>query len=201
MYRISKITNKSFTIMVARTLKLNEIVYIVFEDGVQLAKGRITAVDFKQRDFHFSGDELNIDVEVEITETLSKPTDYRAGEHIHVNNQEIYQIVPDKHFLGEEVCYEIEPDLYNDYYCPVMNSSFDENGFDESRTANGTRYTKEEMLAMCENFGNGDVDEMASEYADDYDYDSDTLDAREAVHDAVVYGIQWALEHLKELEA
>lgn len=188
--------------MVARTLKLNEIVYIVFEEGVQLVKGRITAIDFKQRDFHFSGDELNIDVEVEITETLCEPTDYRAGEHIHVNNQEVYQITPDAHYLGEEVCYECQDDTDYQFYCPVLGENIsDESEFDENQTGDSTKYTKEEMLAMCENFGNGDVDEMASEYADDYDYDSDTLDAREAVHDAVVYGIQWALEHLKELEA
>lgn len=187
--------------MIARTLKLNEIVYIVFEEGVQLVKGRITAIDRKQRDFHFSGDELNIDVEVEITETLCEPTDVAVGEHIHVNNQEVYQIVPDKHYLGEEVCYENDPEEYGDYYCPVIGDALNEDDFDENQTGDDKTYTKEEMLAMCENFGNGDVDEMASEYADDYDYDSDTLDAREAVHDAVVYGIQWALEHLKELEA
>lgn len=60
------------------------------------------------------------------------------------------------------------------------------------------KYTKEEMAKMCENFGYGtEVGEMAYDYSNDYDYESDTLDAQEAVADAVVYGIQWALEHLK----
>ena len=186
--------------MVTRTLKLNEIVYIVNEDNMDVIKGKITAIDFKQKDMHFSGDELNVDVEVEITEVLSKPCDVAVGEHIHVNNQEIYQIVPDKHYLGEEVCYECNTDEgWGEYYAPITDDSIDEEDLDENQTDNNNKqYTKEQMLAMCERFGNGDVEDMASEYADDYDYDSDTLDAREAVHDAVVYGIQWALEHLKQ---
>lgn len=188
--------------MTARTLKLNEIVYIVDKDTTGVIKGRITAIDFKQKDMHFSGDELNVDVEVEITEVFSEPCDVAVGEHIHVNNQEIYQIVPDKHYLGEEVCYECNTDEdWGNYYAPITDDSIDEKDLDENQPewVNG-RYTKEQMLAMCERFGNGDVEDMASEYADDYDYESGSLNEREAVHDAVVYGIRWALEHLKELE-
>lgn len=159
--------------MVARTLKLNEIVYIIFEEGVQLAKGRITAIDRKQRDFHFSGDELNIDVEVEITETLCEPTDVAVGEHIHVNNQEIYQIVPDKHYLGEEVCYEFQDDSYYDFYCPVLGENIsDENEFDENQTEDNGNYE------------NGYEYVQAQIESGRWDLESDTFDIETALADA-----------------
>jgi hypothetical protein len=186
--------------MVARTLKLNEIVYVISDDTPDMYKGKITAIDFKQKDFHFSGDEKNVDVEIELTEILMNPSDVVVGEHIHVNNQEVYQIVPDKHYQGDEVCYEFREEYLDEgaYFSPMEEVNFDEKDFDENEPQwVNKQYSKEDLLAMCERFGNGDVEEMAAEYADDYDYESDTLDAREAVHDAVVYGIKWALEHLK----
>lgn len=157
--------------MVARTLRLNEIVYILFEDGRQ-AKGRITAIGFKQKDFHFSGDELNVDVEVEITETILEPTDLAVGEHVHVNNQEIYQIVPNKHFLGEEVCYECNFADDWDYFCPVMGHEvtdeleFDENQKDVENYENGYQYVQAQIASGR------------------WDLESDTFDIETALADA-----------------
>ena len=125
--------------MVARTLKLNEIVYVVDEWALDVIKGKITAIDFIQKDMHFSGDELNVDVEVEVTEVLSEPCDVGVKEHIHVSNQKIYQIVPDKHYHGDEVCYECNPDEdRGDYYAPITNDSIDEAFLDENQTENNS---------------------------------------------------------------
>lgn len=70
-----------------------------------------------------------------------------------------------------------------------------------------TKYTKEEieqMVASC-GFGYGKpfvfhetpARQAAEENAAEYDFDSDTLDVRECVEDAYIYGIIWCLEHLK----
>lgn len=66
------------------------------------------------------------------------------------------------------------------------------------------KYTKKEILELSREYGyainNGDneLNNSASEFAGDYDYESDTLDAEEAVHDAFIYGAIWAIEHLEE---
>ena len=60
------------------------------------------------------------------------------------------------------------------------------------------KYTKEEMLEMCKNFGQGTkIGRMSYEYACDYDYDEPSFKPQMAVKDAVLFGIQWALNHLK----
>lgn len=41
------------------------------------------------------------------------------------------------------------------------------------------------------------IRDAAKENADNYDYDSDTLDVAECVEDAFVYGACWVLDHLQ----
>ena len=66
-----------------------------------------------------------------------------------------------------------------------------------------TKYTKEELEQMIpgitgSGFGYGTPARAAAEAnASEYDFDSDTLDVRECVEDAFIYGIIWCLEHLK----
>ena len=119
--------------MKTRTLKLNEIVYVICDYTCDVMKGRITAIDFKQRDYTFSDNQINVDVEIEITEPIMA-VDYNVGEHMHVNNQEVYQIVPGKHYNGEEVCYETREDYlsYGKYFTPMEDVNFNENEFDEN---------------------------------------------------------------------
>lgn len=63
-------------------------------------------------------------------------------------------------------------------------------------------YTKEEMLESikCKNgYQGGEAWEAAHEFMTDYDWDSEweSFDPQEAMKDAFVSGIQWALSHLK----
>ncbi len=66
-----------------------------------------------------------------------------------------------------------------------------------------TKYTKEEIEQMIPGItGSGfaygtPAREAAEANAAEYDFDSDTLDVRECVEDAYIYGIIWCLEHLK----
>lgn len=63
-----------------------------------------------------------------------------------------------------------------------------------------TKYTKEELEQMVASsgFAYGTPARQAAEAnASEYDFDSDTLDVRECVEDAYIYGIIWCLEHLK----
>lgn len=63
-----------------------------------------------------------------------------------------------------------------------------------------TKYTKEEleqMVASSEFAYGTPARQAAEENAAEYDFDSDTLDVRECVEDAYIYGIIWCLEHLK----
>jgi hypothetical protein len=62
------------------------------------------------------------------------------------------------------------------------------------------KYTKEELEQMVASsgFAYGTPARQAAEAnASEYDFDSDTLDVRECVEDAYIYGIIWCLEHLK----
>ena len=59
------------------------------------------------------------------------------------------------------------------------------------------KYTKEEMLDLTIDFGKGELFDYANQHASGYDYEDDTLEAEEAVRDAVIYGVIWALKHLK----
>jgi len=66
-----------------------------------------------------------------------------------------------------------------------------------------TKYTKEELEQMIPGItGSGfaygtPAREAAEANAAEYDFDSETLDVRECVEDAYIYGIIWCLEHLK----
>ena len=67
----------------------------------------------------------------------------------------------------------------------------------ETQEQTFTRDELEKMLGNC-GFGYGTpIRDAARENADNYDYDSDTLDVAECVEDAFVYGAMWVLEHLK----
>ena len=65
------------------------------------------------------------------------------------------------------------------------------------------KYTREELEQMIPGItGSGfaygtPAREAAEANAAEYDFDSDTLDVRECVEDAYIYGIIWCLEHLK----
>lgn len=66
----------------------------------------------------------------------------------------------------------------------------------ESEKQTFTRDELEKMVGSCGWYGTP-IREAARENADNYDYDSDTLDVAECVEDAFVYGAMWVLEHLK----
>ena len=65
------------------------------------------------------------------------------------------------------------------------------------------KYTREALEQMIPGItGSGfaygtPAREAAEANAAEYDFDSDTLDVRECVEDAYIYGIIWCLEHLK----
>lgn len=62
------------------------------------------------------------------------------------------------------------------------------------------KYTREELEQMIASSGfayGTPAREAAEANASEYDFDSDTLDVRECVEDAYIYGIIWCLEHLK----
>ena len=62
----------------------------------------------------------------------------------------------------------------------------------ETQEQTFTRDELEKMLGYCT-----PIRDAARENAENYDYDSDTLDVAECVEDAFVYGAMWVLEHLK----
>ena len=71
-------------------------------------------------------------------------------------------------------------------------------------TMETTKYTREELEQMIPGItGSGfaygtPAREAAEANASEYDFEySDTLDVRECVEDAFIYGIIWCLEHLK----
>lgn len=57
------------------------------------------------------------------------------------------------------------------------------------------KYTREELEKMIGY--DTPIRDAARENADNYDYDSDTLDVAECVEDAFVYGACWVLDHLQ----
>lgn len=57
-------------------------------------------------------------------------------------------------------------------------------------------FTRDELEKMLVGYDTA-LRDAARENADNYDYDSDTLDVAECVEDAFVYGACWVLEHLK----
>ena len=63
------------------------------------------------------------------------------------------------------------------------------------------KFTKEELKKMISDnaFGYGTpIRQAAEENAGNYDFDSDTLDVRECVEDAFVYGSIWILDMLED---
>lgn len=63
-------------------------------------------------------------------------------------------------------------------------------------------YTKEEMLksiGVNQGYKGGEAWDSANEFANDYDWDAEweAFDPQEAVEDAFISGIKWAVEHLK----
>lgn len=58
------------------------------------------------------------------------------------------------------------------------------------------KFTKDELDQMLVGYDTP-IRDAARENADNYDYDSDTLDVAECVEDAFVYGACWVLEHLQ----
>ena len=63
------------------------------------------------------------------------------------------------------------------------------------------KYTLEEIKTMLSKnnfFGcKTPIGKYADEHASNYDYDSDTLDCKEAIMDAVIYGAHWVIDNLK----
>lgn len=64
------------------------------------------------------------------------------------------------------------------------------------------KYTKEEMLSSIapkDGYVSGEAHEAAQEFTNDYDWEQEweAFNPIEAMNDAFIYGIKWALEHLK----
>lgn len=57
-------------------------------------------------------------------------------------------------------------------------------------------FTRDELEKMLVGYDTA-LRDAARENADNYDYDSDTLDVAECVEDAFVYGACWVLDHLQ----
>ena len=107
----------------ARNLKVGEIVYFVDQDGHgSSAKAKIVSIDGKKEgEVHFSGDELNVNVEVELLEDMEGVGN--TEDIVNVNNQEVYKIIEGKTFQGEPVCYEHDCDIEYPYYCPTRDEN------------------------------------------------------------------------------
>ena len=107
----------------ARNLKVGEIVYVFYEDGYgDCAKAKIVSINGKKEgEVHFSGDELNVNVEVELLEDMEGIGN--TEDIVNVNNQEVYKIVEGKTFQGETVCYEHDCDIEYPYYCPTRDEN------------------------------------------------------------------------------
>jgi len=64
------------------------------------------------------------------------------------------------------------------------------------------KYTKEELLESIkvkDGYASGEAWDVANEYTNEYDWDNEweAFDPQEAMTDAVIFGIRWAMEHLK----
>ena len=57
-------------------------------------------------------------------------------------------------------------------------------------------FTRDELEKMLVGYDTA-LRDAARENADNYDYDSDTLDVAECMEDAFVYGACWVLDHLQ----
>lgn len=110
--------------MIPRTLHIGERVYACESHG-DYGVGIILSIDNKKEDYYFSGDELNVKVEIQL---VTEYGDLQPNDIITCNNQEIYQIVPNKVDCrcNAEICYECHRDEMEDdypYFSPYLNEN------------------------------------------------------------------------------
>lgn len=105
----------------ARTLSVGEEVYVVI-DGEPICKAKIISIGGAKRgNVHFFGDELNVNVEIELMEDMEGIGN--TEDILSVNNQDIYKIANGQTFQGEPVCYEHHLNLGYPYYCPTRDEN------------------------------------------------------------------------------
>ena len=157
--------------MKARTLKIGEFVCV--DIGEYIGQGEIVSIDGKKKDFHFSGDEMNVDVEIRIKVLDSDileddDLDMKVDGVYHFENQCIYQIADGKTFESEFVCYENDDEIEYEYYSPIQGISLNEEDLDGSteRYCSGYDYVQHQIKSGR------------------WDLDSDTFDLEEALADA-----------------
>ena len=152
--------------MKARTLKIGDAV-CVYADGAYEGKGEIISINGKAKDFHFSGDELNVDVEIRI-DIVGDDSTSEVGEFVHVNNQDVYQVVDGETYSGEIVCYDNDDESDYEYFCPAQGIVFDKDDLDDGvkRYCSGYDYVQHQIESGR------------------WDLDSDTFDLEEALADA-----------------
>lgn len=152
--------------MKARTLKIGDAV-CVYADGAYEGKGEIISINGKAKDFHFSGDELNVDVEIRI-DIVGDDSTSEVGEFVHVNNQDVYQVVDGETYSGEIVCYDNDDESDYEYFCPAQGIVFDKDDLDDGvkRYCSGYDYVQHQIKSGR------------------WDLDSDTFDLEEALADA-----------------
>ena len=78
--------------MKARTLNIGEIVCIIIDGEGFIGKGEIISINGETKSKHFSGDELNENVEIKITEIGVFNSENQIGDVVNVDNQFVYQI-------------------------------------------------------------------------------------------------------------
>ena len=163
--------------MKARTLNIGEIVCIIIDGEGFIGKGEIISINGETKSKHFSGDELNENVEIKITEIGVFNSENQIGDVVNVDNQFVYQIAPNKSYCGHLVCYEhnIEESDY-DYYCPALDD-----GIDESEL---TDETQQEGEVEMPTFRNGYEYVQYKIRTGRWDLDSDTFDIETALADA-----------------
>lgn len=152
--------------MKARTLKIGDAV-CVYADGIYEGKGEIISINGKAKDVHFSGDELNVDVEIRI-DIVGDDSTSEVGEFIHVNNQDVYQVVDGETYSGEIVCYDNDDESDYEYFCPARGIVFDKEDLDGGvkRYCSGYDYVQQQIESGR------------------WDLDSDTFDVKQALADA-----------------
>jgi hypothetical protein len=112
--------------MVARTLHIGERVFGVLPHG-DYCSGNIVTINFQKKDKHFSGDELNEPVCIQLDDDFEEFG--VRGEMINIDNQYIYQIVQNKVAPNKDnaiVCYECHRDEIDGdypYYCPEWSEN------------------------------------------------------------------------------
>lgn len=158
--------------MVARTLKIGEIVCVDI-DNSYIGQGEIVSIDGKKKDFHFSGDEMNVDVEVRIKVLnlnilVDDDSEMTLEGVYHFENQFIYQIAEGKTFESEFVCYENDDEDEYEYFAPIQGIVLNEDDLDgaNERYCSGYDYVQKQIESGR------------------WDLDSDTFDVKQALADA-----------------